>query len=815
MRYVNPKDYGYVSQYVPLNLEIINDALKGKQSEQDKKQALIDDTESKILNVTDGYRTQGHSKKINEEFKPMFDELRNIDLTSAEAATKIKGILSKARTHTGLQTVLQDYSKGNPLYDKYSQEKNYENAVDPNKDINGNLNQIPYGEAYKPYDKAIEYVDNEKDWLEASKEITPKLNAWAKSDINWDDHGYIVTTNSSGKTQRLDIDDPSTAKQVNGLIQDKWLNGQGTKYWKAKQEQQGLSSDYNEFAKQFLHQARTQNKNNVIDANYAKHIEGPNENTLAARKKAESENTNIPDSPIARPISSKEAFIETTSTAEWEQGTTDLKTSLSEEQANLDKFTSNYNLIDANKQPVFEIQMHGEQLTVVPKANATAEQIATINGALSEDLIGFETRINNKQDQIKERENLIRKTKEYSGFDKDYKPKVEAIALGDLEYQKSLISNLDKKLNINLEREREITEEDLKNPSTIYFNTTTGYKTKKELAKLYNIQEKDLNNFISNGSLAFSTTKSNQEILKEAIKNGANEKDLKEIITLANEDKIKKISALDPKTALYEKNFQSLSEKNLVPEDGYRLGDDEKSIKHRNEIEATAEGMINDSPEIMRSFDGNIINTPENWKELKPEEKKLTFQYWKIDNDNNIVYGMSNPNINDGVSFEIKDIKNTDAFLVKTGKLSQVKGMYLQQLNSSMMNEGDTHGYIGFGNNKAEIERALFTTQYPDGTSIQKGQYRVKLPTGKYKTYDNKKDIIEDYMDYNAKLSNGIDILKNYLTKSDDEILKSDLPTNMKSKAAIQLQIDALKEKLEGVPKKVTPQSSQDNPLGI
>lgn len=787
MRYVNPKDYGYVSQYVPLNLEIISEALKGKQGQQDKSQALIDDTESKILNITDGYRTQGYSKKINEEFKPMFDELRNIDLTSQEASGKIKNIISKARTHTGLQTVLQDYTKGNPLYDKYSQEKGYEKAIDPNKDKDGNLIQIPYGQVNTPYRKAIDYFDNPADWQKSIATITPELNAYADSQINWDNNGYITITDVSGKTQKFDSRSPETAKKLNGLIDNAWNNGEGKNYWKALQESKGLPSDKNEFARQFLNQAHANDKNNVIDASKNIKIETPTEKTLANRKAASQESEVPEDLPPATPISFMGQAIQTTSSDEFEQGTASLKASLAEEEQSLNTYLSEKNghaLLDQAGKPVYEIQEVDGRLDIVPTANATEVQKRFMSHEGHDNLLGYRARINDKLDQIKERDETIKQAKIASGLPLDYKPNPEILKEANNVLAADIYSSIGKRLDIHW---------------------SENEYTMKAFNNLYELQSSD------NKAEVIVRLKDN------LIKGGIQEKNIDKAILESQKVKNNFLTKNDPKLAAFETKFQELSEQNLMPEDGYRLGADEKSQKYQKEIEETVVDKVLD--DNFYNFDGSKVPSvePDEWNSLPAEERKLKFSYWRMAKDGNIIYGFTNPKINNGVPFEYNDIKNTDSFLVKTGKLDQVEALYLKQMNQSMQNEGDFNGVIGFGNNQMSFNKQLYNTTRKDGIKINRGEYVYKTLDGVEHIATNKRQIIKDYMDVNIRLTNAESIYKDYLSKTDEEISNLDaLPKHMRNRQALQNQLDIIEEKLnKGSTKKATPQSSQDNPLGI
>lgn len=110
MRYVNPKDYGYVSQFIEAPLDYMNKALQSKQESFDKQQLELSEAQ-KEANLKGGYQTQQLARETAEAYKAKIEKLSKNLTENGSLPGGINAITSarnEFRNNRDVQTIKKD-----------------------------------------------------------------------------------------------------------------------------------------------------------------------------------------------------------------------------------------------------------------------------------------------------------------------------------------------------------------------------------------------------------------------------------------------------------------------------------------------------------------------------------------------------------------------------------------------------------------------------------------------------------------------------------------------------------------------------------
>lgn len=174
MRYVNPKDYNYVSQFVQMPLEYMNKSLTDKQEGYDKQLNELTEAQ-KEANLKGGYQTQELAKKTAETYKNKISEL-STQLTSGNipgGINKITSLRNEFNNNPDVQTIRYD-EQARALAEKQHLDPTFAESVQNYYDPKAGYVQRKSGETFSPewykLYKPTDFVADHKDFYSYLKD---------------------------------------------------------------------------------------------------------------------------------------------------------------------------------------------------------------------------------------------------------------------------------------------------------------------------------------------------------------------------------------------------------------------------------------------------------------------------------------------------------------------------------------------------------------------------------------------------------------------------------------------------------------------
>lgn len=178
MRYVNPKDYNYVSQFVQMPLEYMNKSLTEKQESYDKQLNELTEAQ-KEANLKGGYQTQELARKTAETYKTKISDLSK-QLANGNlpgGITAITSLRNDFNTNPDVQTIRYD-EQARALAEKQHLDPTFANSVQNYYDPKTGYVQRKSGEAFSPewykLYKPTDFVADHKDFYSYLKDNLKK-----------------------------------------------------------------------------------------------------------------------------------------------------------------------------------------------------------------------------------------------------------------------------------------------------------------------------------------------------------------------------------------------------------------------------------------------------------------------------------------------------------------------------------------------------------------------------------------------------------------------------------------------------------------
>lgn len=196
MRYVNPKDYGYVSQFIEAPLDYMNRALQDKQENFDKQQTELTEAQ-KEANLKGGYQTQELARKTAEAYKSKIADLSS-KLSTGNIPGGINAITSLRNdfnNNPDVQTIRYD-EQARALAEKQHLDPTFAESIQNYYDPKSGYVQRKSGEAFSPewykLYKPTDFVADHKDFYSYLKDNLRKTGETVGYDYREDADGNPI-----------------------------------------------------------------------------------------------------------------------------------------------------------------------------------------------------------------------------------------------------------------------------------------------------------------------------------------------------------------------------------------------------------------------------------------------------------------------------------------------------------------------------------------------------------------------------------------------------------------------------------------------